>query len=302
MNKLSALASTSLLAAVAITIAGCELTAKSTKRFEANPESVDVPWVSGQDLIVDARNGVINVEPGAEGVVRVTFAPFTYRGYDEEAAAMIEMDESLTKVAEVDPGTDGLSFVSVKALKDGAGSSSLGADLTITVPPEFDGGIFIDQGNGDVDINAVGQAVELGVDNHGTGNCLIDGAPSVIATHAWCDGVSVSNVSNFLDIQADGLGGNAFVSLASISGSTSGTVYTEDGDIVFDVPAADGVTIDALAVDEGAVVNAGSPPDGCFVNDIGANEKAILCDSGPVYELRAGLGDLGTGNIEIRYH
>jgi hypothetical protein len=305
MTKLHVLASTSLVAIAAVTLSGCELTSKSTKRFEGDPVDQTVNWTSGTDLQIDARNGIIHLERGASDVVRVTFYPFTYRGYDEEGAATIEMDESLTKTAEL--SEDG-NAVEVVALKEGEGSSSLGADLVIEVPPEFDAGIFISQGNGDVDINSVGEAIQLVVVNDGTGNCHVDGSPTVVSTQVWCDGVEVNNVSDYVDIQADGLAGNASVHLAYLggpmpSGVNKSTIYTNDGDIVLDVPYADEPMIDAQAFGDGSVVNAGDDvPEGCDVNENAANNKVINCGGGSLLELRSGLDDLGSGNIEIRYH
>ncbi len=295
------LTSPSTLFVLVAALAGCEVTAKTTERYEAAPKTEELDWRSGTDLFIDGRNGTINVEPGEAGVVRVTFKPFTYRGYDEDEQAQAEMENSLTTRAEpTDAG------IEVTTLKSGGGSSSLGADIEVELPPEFDAGIFIAQGNGDVDINTVGEAVELVVRNDGVGSCLVEGAPSVVYTELWCSEVSVENVSDCVDIRADGLNGNVFVSLAGVSGNMpddhdESVIYTADGDIILELPSDDEFVVEARAFGDDAVVNEGPVPEACAVNDTAENAKTVTCGAGPTIDVQAGVDDLGAGNIELRY-
>jgi hypothetical protein len=293
---------TSLAAVLAASALGCAVTAKSTERFEGDASTETVDWTSGTDLQIDARNGTINVEPGDSGAVRVTFLPFSYRGYDEEAEAQREMEDSLTATAEL-----GDSGVEVTTAKTGGGSSSLGADIVVELPPEFDAGIFIRQGNGDVDINAVGDASQLVVHNDGVGDCFVDGAPSLQWTEVWCSGVSVRDVSDYVNLQADGVNGNIFCSLYGISGDMPAgedrsILYTEDGDVVLDLPSDDGFVVEASTFGDGSVVNEGPVPDECDLTDDSASSKTVTCGDGPKIDIQAGLEELGEGNVELRYH
>lgn len=302
MNQLHPLITTSLLVLLASAVAGCEVTAKTTERYEAALRTEEVDWESGRDLFIDARNGTINVEPGEPGVVSVTFRPFTYRGYDEDDQAQTEMENSLVTAAELrDAG------IEIETRKEGGGSSSLGADIEVALPPEFDAGLFIAQGNGDVDINTVGEAVELVVRNDGVGSCIVEGSPSVVYTELWCSEVSVEDVSDCVDVRADGVNGNVFVSLAGISGAMpddheASVIYTADGDVVLELPSEDGFVVEAQAFGDGAVVNAGPVPDDCEADDAAASAKTVTCGSGPTLDVQAGVGDLGEGNVELRYH
>jgi len=301
MTHRPVLTSTSIVFLLATTLAGCEVTAKTTERYEAEPQTEELDYQSGTDLFIDARNGTINVEPGESGVVRVTFTPFTYRGYDEDDQAQAEMENSLTARAEL---TD--AGIEVATLKEGGGSSSLGADIVVELPPEFDAGLFIDQGNGDVDINTVGEAVELVVRNDGVGSCRVEGAPSVVYTELWCSEVSVEDVSDCVDIRADGLNGNVFVSLAGISGTMpndhdESVIYTADGDIVLELPRDDAFVVEAQAFGDGGIVNEGPVPEACAVDDPAENAKTVTCGTGPTIDVQAGVDDLGAGNVELRY-
>ncbi len=301
MNYLHRLASSSLLALLAPTVFGCEVTSKTTERYEAAPQTEELDWESGDDLFIDARNGTINVEPGEPGVVSVTFRPFTYRGYDEDDQAQAEMENSLVMAAEL---TD--TGIQIETRKEGGGSSSLGADIEVALPPDFDAGLFIAQGNGDVDINTVGEAVELVVRNDGVGSCIVEGSPTVVYTELWCSEVSVEDVSDCVDVRADGVNGNAFVSLAGISGTMpddheASIIYTADGDVVLELPSRDEFVVEAQAFGEGAIVNDGPVPDDCDADDAAASSKTVTCGSGPTIDVQAGVSDLGEGNVELRY-
>ncbi len=301
MNYLHRLASSCLIALLASTVFGCEVTAKTTERYEAAPQTEELDWESGDDLFIDARNGTINVEPGEPGVVSVTFRPFTYRGYDEDDQAQAEMENSLVMAAEF---TD--AGIEIETRKEGGGSSSLGADIEVALPPDFDAGLFIAQGNGDVDINTVGEAVELVVRNDGVGSCIVEGSPTVVYTELWCSEVSVEDVSDCVDVRADGVNGNAFVSLAGISGTMpddheESIIYTADGDVVLELPSRDEFVVVAQAFGDRAVVNDGPVPDDCTADDAAASSKTVTCGSGPTIDVQAGVGDLGEGNVELRY-
>ncbi|MBN2196560.1 MAG: hypothetical protein JW751_27355 [Polyangiaceae bacterium] len=303
MTKLDALASASLLAGLTLAMTAC--TAKTIDRFDGTPKTERVDWVSGTDLHVTERNGIINVYAGDPDVVEVTFMPFTYRGYDEEEEAENEIENNLTMSADLgDPG------VEVKVFKpNDGGSTSIGADVDIYIPPDFDAGIYIRTENGDVDINSVGQAVQLDVRNDGVGDCTVDGAPTVTYTRLWCSAVRVTDVCDFVDLQADMVNGNIQASLAGISGwmpdgEDRNILYTADGDIVLDLPADDGFIVQAVAFGGGVVNEGPVPEDYCAADESGddENSKTVTCGDGPWFDLQAGVDDLGEGNIELRYH
>lgn len=300
MTKLRVLASTSLVATLTALLSSC--TAKTTDRFEGEARSLSVDFTAGADLHISSRNGVINIESGGTDEIVVDFEPFTYRGYDEEDEARDEMENSLVTVLE--QSEDG-SRIDVETRKEGSGSSSLGADITLRLPASFDGGIFIEQGNGDVDINTVGEAHTVVVRNGGVGDCFVDGAPSVTFTEVWCSGVSVKDVSDYVNVQADGLGGNIYLKLAGISGTmpageVANRIYTEDGDVVLELPSSDDFVVQARSFAPGGAINVGEVPAGCDSVTSSDADKTVTCGTGPTFDLQAGL-DGDQGNIELRY-
>lgn len=307
MMKTHTLAAVALLAGFGLSTAGCEasLTAETAEEYTGTESVETIEWVSGQDLQVDGRNGQIDIVPGVAGEVSVTFKPFTFRGPDEEAEAAAEMEGDLqTSVTE-----DAAGAVFVEARATG-GSSSLGAKMVIAIPPEFDAGIFIEQGNGDVEIATVGQAVELAIVNEGVGDCVVQGNETVIRSKVWCSAVSLTGVSGYVNVQADGLDGNAAVEMASVAGFDNGVpdgesknvIYTEDGDIVLTVPADEDYVVQAYVQEGGGVVNTGSVPTTCTQEAAAEGSKTVTCGTGPLFDVVAGLDQLGDPvNIEIAY-
>jgi hypothetical protein len=302
MKKTHTLIASALVAGLLLSNTACEVevAAETTEKYLGPSSTQDIEWTSGQDLAVDSRNGNVNLEIGESGSVIVLFEPFTFRGQDEEAEALAEMDTSLVKSVGLNESGD----VFVYTQKDGPGSSSLGADMTIRIPPEFDAGIFIEQdGSGDVHIDGVGEAIEIGVLAQGVSDCFIHGAPTVVNTRAWCGAVLVDNVSGHIDVQADFLNGNASVHMASVEpAGGDNIIYTEDGDIVLTLPADEGYNVQAWVVEGGGVVNTGNIPSDCEEVVAAEGSKTVSCGEGPTFDLQAGLDVVGDPvNIELRY-
>ncbi len=299
MKKMHPLTAAALLVGLAFSNSACEITAETTEKYVGTDVIKDVEWTSGQDLSVHGRNGNIDVVVGDYGSVTVRFAPFTFRGADEEEEARNEMDTSLAKTLRIQDNS-----VFVETLKKGPGSSSLGADLTIAIPPDFDAGIFIDQdGAGDVKIDDVGEAFQLGIRAEGVSDCIIHAAPTVVESEVWCGAVLLNDVSGHVDVRADFLNGNASVRMASVEpAGGKNIIYTEDGDIVLTLPSDEGYNVQAWVVSGTGVVNTGPVPNRCEEVVAAPGSKTVSCGAGPTFDLQAGLDEVGDPvNIELRY-
>ena len=304
MNKLHTLTVSAMLVGLLLSSFGCEiegsLTVESTEKYIGTDVTKTIDWSSGQDLQIDSRNGEVNVVVGDYDSITVLFEPFTFRGPDEEEEAKAEMDNSLVK--SVDYDDSGAVFVYTQ--KDGPGSSSLGADITVAIPPDFDAGIFIDQdGSGNVHIDDVGEAIHLGVTTGGVSTCIINAAPTVVESLVWCGAVKLDGVSGHVDVRADFLDGNAWVRMASVEPDNGDSViYTDDGDIVLTLPSDEGYNVQAWVVSGGGVVNTGDVPEDCEEVVADEGSKTVSCGAGPTFDLQAGLDVVGDPvNIELRY-
>lgn len=234
-------------------------------------------------------NGEIRLESGQPGEVHVLFKPFTFEGYtkEDEAREAIRNDLHMSLLE------DESGNVEARVTKDGGGS--LGAHMIIFVPPEFNDRIYIENRNGEVEIDYVGQANALVVDNNGAGDCLIAGAPTIRDTDVRCGfDVRVRDVADKVVVQSEEIG-DVTVSIASIAaGSANGHIEAENGDVSLTVPASTSDFSVQASAFGGGVVNAGSPPANCQVAVAAENSKTLSCGAGPNLVVVAGRsGGLG---------
>src|SRR5688500_18322360 len=135
----SAFASTALLA---IATAGCS--AQTLEEFEGEPVELAVNYTAGRALYVSGLNGEIRLEAGTAGEVHVRFKPFTFEGYTKEEEAR----EAIANDLHIALTEDAAGDVHATVTKDGGGS--LGAHMLVSLPPEFDDLIQIENKNGEV--------------------------------------------------------------------------------------------------------------------------------------------------------
>lgn len=273
-------------AALGASLFGCRV--ETAEQFTGTPVTRAVNWHSGETLAVSGLNGQIRIEPGNAGEVRVTFKPFTFAGYTDEAKAQDDMKNRL-ETALTEDGTN----VVAKTSKNGGGS--LGAHMTIYLPPEFDSTLNIESGNGDIDVNTVGQATTLLVNNKGAGDCKIDAASTVKNTNVRCGfTIRVSHVADTVNVASTGIG-DVSVLLDSVSASSQGgQIQAESGQVNLTMPAAGGYSIQATS---GYTVNEGTLPSGCSVASAGSagNSKTVSCGTGANYLVNA------SGNVNLAY-
>lgn len=288
----AAFASISLLA---MGLGGC--TAKTLEEFEGEPVALAVDYTPGQAMKVTGLNGEIRFEDGGRaGEVHVLFKPFTFDGYDQEDEAR----DAIANDLHIALGEDNQGDVHAAVTKDGGGS--LGAHVIVSLPPEFDDLIHIDNKNGQVDVEYVAGATELSVYNRGAGDCLIAGQPAIRKTNVVCGfDVRVTDVADAVTVRSDGIG-DVTVSIASVAaGSGGGDIRADNGDVDLTVPASTSDFSVQASAYGGGVVNAGSPPAGCQVAAAADNAKTLSCGAGPNFTVFAGDQNSLSYNVTLRY-
>lgn len=288
----SAFASTALLA---IATTGCS--AQTLEEFEGKPVALAVNYTPGRALYVNGLNGEIRLEAGTAGQVHVRFKPFTFDGYEKEDEAR----EAIANDLHIALTEDSSGNVHASVTKD-PGSGSLGAHMLVSLPPEFDNLIQIENKNGEVEIDHVAQANRLIVDNNGAGDCLIAGAPTIRDTDVQCGfDVRVTDVADKVIVQSKEIG-DVTVSIASIAaGSGNGDIRAENGDVSLTVPASTSDFSVQAAAYGGGTVNVGSAPAGCQVTVAAENSKTLSCGAGPNLTVIAGNEDSLSYDVSLGY-
>jgi hypothetical protein len=297
---------------------GSECSAKSLTRFDGTAASKSVDYAAGDSLKVDGVYGQVSVQSGAAaGKVEVSFQPFDYQGYDEVDIATREMNDDL------DLTLGGGSTVTASATRHDS-SNGLGANITVLLPPEFDGAIDINNhGSGPIAGNAhefdtfvdyVGASTSLNV--HGgadLGDCVIKGSAGITSTTVDCGHlVDVRGVSDNLNLTSRE--GEKFDDptivfvLAGVSSSSSGGNITasSDGPIDGTFPASGGFAIKAYAPNNGTV-DTGNVPSSCTIQEAdppSVGSKTVNCGTSPIYSLTTnGETDsvFANGNIYLHF-
>jgi hypothetical protein len=280
--------------------------AKSLERFELEDGEIRpaaLPYTAGTNLSVHGVYGEIDVVEGASGEVGVLIEPFTYRAFDAEDAAREELEEKF----DYSFADEGGQIVVTTDRHDS--TTGLGADITVYLPPEFDGALVLENDSdgpvnpGSIDAGFVGQAYSVDLSTDSLGDCNVDDAASVVSTRMRCDGVILATgVSNDVDIVSTGLGGEIVLILVGIDGAASGgRVESEDGDVT--VSFADGAefTVQAQSSEDGRVV-APALDAACESAVAAETAKSYTCGAGgPNYVVTAGKDSTGPSSVTLNY-
>jgi len=303
---------------VALGASGCEVAAcknddgknaicaTSLTRFEGDAiEPEALAYTPGTDVTVTGKYGDIRVVEGVAGEVRVKLEPFNYRAHDAEAAARKELSENLDYSFAVDD-----LGISVETDRHDS-KNGLGADITLYLPPEFDGKLQLGNQSdgpvnpGDIEAEFVAAASSLILATGSLGDCIVNGAPSVGYTRAHCDGeIVLTNVSNGGMISTTGLDGAIRLELAQITdGGGGGSISTEDGDITVKFPSDASFSVNAFAHEEGTVTGA-SLEEVCEYESRADDAKSYTCGDavgGPHYSISAGDDGVGPSNVLLTF-
>jgi len=276
---------------------------KSEKRYEGAAIEPDaLPYTPGTDITVHGVYGKIRVVEGNAGEVGVTFEPFDYRAYDAEDAARDEIENKFDYVFE-DTG----SILAASGRHDS--TNGLGADITLHLPPEFDGALVLKNDSdgplnpGDVRADYVASAISVDMSTDSLGDCTVTGAPSVLFTKARCDGtITVKNVVDQVDLVSKGLGGDIAVTLADVTAdSPGGIVRSEDGDVNVTFPSGASFAVQAQSSTDGEV-KAPTLDEACAGDAAAKTAKSYTCgDGGPTYVVTAGTDSVGPSSVTLKY-
>ena len=182
---------------------------KSLKRWDAPDETMQASYTAGDSVSIDSPNGDVRVVRGnSTDTVSVTFERFVLRAHDtpdEEAEADLD---SLERSIE----NDGSGNVTVDVTRPSGSPSSLGADITVELPTNFDGVLEVDQTNGSTEIDFVGDAVGVEVTSN-NGDCEVaTGNASDVSVHTGNGSITLSLPSDGLfSVQAQALAGGRVI-------------------------------------------------------------------------------------------
>jgi hypothetical protein len=237
---------------------------KSLKRFEGATETATVDH-AGDDIIIDSSNGNVYVVEGEAGLVSAEFEPFVLRAYDitqEEA----EQDFELLDLAVTTDGGD----VHVDVRREDGAPTSLGADITVAIPPEFSGNLRVEQNNGPTEVRYVAAANGVIVNSEVGGCDIATGAASEISIR--CD---VGDLS---------------ASISDVTEQTGTGFSTGNGSIALSLPAHAVFSVQAAAL-AGGTVSVENLPAECTLAVASESAKTLSCNGAttedPIYQVKA---------------
>jgi hypothetical protein len=320
---LSALSLTVLLAASGCETSNCEtedgedaVCAESLKKFTiaGAEETLEVDYEPGSgDLVVDNIKGTIHVDQGLDaGVISITFEPFTYRGHSKDAEAKDDIENKFSKSFEF-VEADG-AYIARTDRGEGS-TDELGAEITVNLPPEFDGALrIVNQGGGEVNpgnviVNYTALSSTVHLENKSSvGDCDLDGSATVTTTTADCGGsIEIRGIADNVDVVSTGLETDLdiLVEFASISDdATGGSIKSDDGqvDVIFGNVAADELNFAVDASTGEGAVTLFDLPDVCTAEGEDASQS-IVCgaDGSALYTIQAGLDGVGEAPLNLDF-
>lgn len=247
---------------------------KTLKRFEGSLETKEAYWSSGGAVTIDGVNGDIQVKSGVAGKVVAKFQRFVFRAYDTPEATIVEELGKLTATVQGDVGGVGSGSSLVKSSREGGAASTLGADLIVELPPEFDGVLKVLQNNGQTAVYFVGEArgIEVVSDN---GGCEVSGGTAATSIVVACDN------------------GGVAAKVGAVPAGASGSFASGNGDLDLEISQSSKFSIQATA---SGVVDTTAAPSGCTVQEAAPNSKTVSCNGAttadPVFQANAENGDV----------
>jgi hypothetical protein len=315
---LSALSLTVLLAASGCETSNCEteegndaVCAESLKKFTVAgaEQTLELDYEPGRDLVVDNIKGTIHVNEGLDaGVITITFDPFTYRGHSKDAEAKDDIENKFS--ASFEWVEDDNAYIARTDRGEGS-SDELGAEITVELPPEFDGVLrVVNQGGGEVNpgnviVNYTALSPTVNLENKSSvGDCDLDGAETVTRTTADCGGqIEIRGISDNVDVVSTGLETDLdiLVEFASISDDAAGgSIKSDDGQVDVIFPPDSNFSVDA-STGEG-VVTLFDLPDSCNAEGEDASQSVVCgADGSALYTIQAGLDGVGDAPLNLDF-
>jgi hypothetical protein len=251
---------------------------KSLKRFNGAAESQTAPYVAGANVSIHDRNGNIDVVQGdADDSVSATFQPFVLRAYDTSDSVITDdLSKLETSVTAADDGS-----VTVDVRRDNGAEDTLGADVSVGMPPSFAGSLTLAADNGATHVRFVGAAVGVSVTSQ-NGSCDVATGTSDVSIH--CDN------------------GDLTATVDAASPQTGSGFSTGNGSITLTLPADGVFSVQAQALAGGAV-NVQNLPASCATNAASNSSKTVSCNGAtsadPIYTAKADGTSLADVNLRF---
>jgi len=239
---------------------------KSLTRFEGDRVIQSADYAPGADVTITSKNGDVTVESGdADDAVSATFQPFVLRAYDtsedEVQADLAKLDTS------IDTNADG--SVSVTVARESGAYDTLGADVTVGLPPSFGGVLNVSPQNGETSVLFVGAAAGVVV-HSGNGSCNVAAGSS--------------------DVSVECKNGDLVASIDAPAPQTGSGFVTDNGSITLNLPSDGVFSVEAQAAD-GGTVSVDGLPDACTVDAASDASQTVSCNGAtsddPIYQVTA---------------
>jgi len=250
----------------------------SLKKWTGTADSRDVAYVAGGDVTIDGRNGDIDVQQGSAGTVTAVFKPFVMRAADTPDS---EIQANLAQL-NIEAGGDA-SLITLKTTRASGAPNTLGADIVVTLPPEFNGALRIIQDNGRVNVGFAGVATHVGI-NSNNGQCDFNAGTAARTVDITCDN---GDITGAIPVPAD---------------AANSTVTSGNGSI--DLTFGTGATpfnVSAQAMDGGTVTT--TLGSSCTENAASESAKTVSCNgattANPTYTVTAAGTSLADVNLQF---
>jgi hypothetical protein len=246
---------------------GCSI--KATKLAEGGRFGDACAWRSEDTLLVRGINGRIVVRGLSDDQIVAEFSPFVLIADDATASEERNELEKLRGTVQVDEAS---RTITVETEREGEVLSSLGADITVSIPEEFDGPLRIEQENGPVAVESAARASRFSLISK-NGPCSV-GAGFARAIDVKCE---------FGDLTG---------SIGAIpEGFETARFATGRGDIKLRFPADDVYSVRAVSKTGGHVDTINAEDARCEVLVASDSSKTVVCNDAtqadPVYEVMA---------------
>jgi hypothetical protein len=255
------------IAAGLLCAAGCS--AKAAKLAIGRGFSDDCQWRSGDALTIRGINGRIDVREASGAEVTAEFRPFVLIADDATPSEERRELEKLHGTVELDESS---RTINVETVREGQVLSSLGADITVFIPSEFDGPLSVQQKNGPVVISSAAHASRLGLVSD-SGSCNVNvGAAGAFDIHC-----GFGDLTGMVPVIPQEL--------------ETATFETGRGEVELRFPAHDVFSVRAISNTGGLVDIINAAEAGCDVLVASDSSKTAVCNGAtqddPVYNVTA---------------
>jgi hypothetical protein len=246
---------------------GCSI--KATKLATGSGFGDECEWRSGDAVRIRGINGRIEVREIASERVVAEFSPFVLIADD---ASPREEHNELDKLHGTVKLDEASRTIVVETEREGQVLSSLGADIAVFIPEDFDGPLSIQQDDGPVTVESPARASRLRLTSN-NGSCSV--------------GVGFART---IDVEC-GFGDLTGVVPVVPEGFETASFLTGRGDIDLRFPADYVFSVRALSKTGGQVDVTNAEDVGCDVLVASDSSKTVVCNGAtqadPVYEVVA---------------